>query len=210
MSKKRQHDKVREYEPTSNRRNADDSSTSEPQGGDILKLDLGGERTVKTLRSTLTLAIGSKLAAMFSGRNDESLPKSKDGSFFIDRTPELFQPLLDFLRDLSSMVPEDATNPLPPMTPSFKDPKDEASFRRMVDSYNLTNVLYNYEIYEFPAAFVDCNKRALLSRDCSIFDCLLMSEHAKDDADEGDGNEDAKDDADGEGDDGNEDGEDEF
>ena len=142
-------------------------------GSDVLTLNIGGEETVETLRSTLTPATGSKLAEMFSGRWDESLPKSKDGSFFIDREPELFLPLLRFLRDLSSMVPEEVTNPLPPLTPSFKNPKDEASFRRMVDSYSLTNVVYNYEVFKAGYYIEDHNCRSIVSRHCSIFDCPL-------------------------------------
>ena len=90
---------------------------------------------------------------MFGGRWDDSLPKAKDGSFFIDRKPELFLPLLDFLRDLAAMVPSDVagSHPTPPMTPSFSNQNDEIAFRRMVDSYDLTNVLYSYEIYQHPS-----------------------------------------------------------
>ena len=41
---------------------------AEPSGSDVLDLDIGGEKTVKTLRSTLTFVTGSKLGEMFSGR----------------------------------------------------------------------------------------------------------------------------------------------
>ena len=34
-----------------------------------------------------------------------------------------------------------------PVTKSFKDPSKESAFRTMVDSYGLTNVVFNYEIY---------------------------------------------------------------
>ena len=165
-----------EHERTTKLPKTADSSGSypkEPLGSDVLKLNIGGEKTVETLRSTLTFATGSKLAEMFSGRWDKSLPKSKDGNFFIDREPELFLPLLRFLRDLSSMVPDDAKNPLPPSTPSFTNPSDEASFRRMVDSYNLTNVVYNYEVFKTGYFISDYNCRSLVSRNGSILDCPL-------------------------------------
>ena len=64
---------------------------------DILTLDIGGKETVKICRSTLTIAAGSKLADMFSGRWDESLPNEK-GHLFFDHKPEQFLPLLDFAR----------------------------------------------------------------------------------------------------------------
>ena len=62
---------------------------------DVLTLDIRGEKSVKTLRSTLTFVAGSKLADMFSGRWDDALPKNEKGQFLIDRKPELFLPLLD-------------------------------------------------------------------------------------------------------------------
>ena len=147
-------------------------------GSNILKLDIGGEKTVKTLRSTLTYASGSKLAEMFSGRWDESLPRYEDGSFFIDRKPELFLPLLEFWRDLNSMTPEDAKGALPPTAPSFADPKDERTFRRMVDSYDLTKVFHCYEVFRTGGTICTYNNRCFVSRNCSIFDCHLRDDHA--------------------------------
>ena len=61
---------------------------------------------------------------------------------------------------------------LPSMTPSFND-TSELAFRRMVDSYDLTNVLYNYELYDRTQVLLDWNKRRVLSQNSSIFDCLL-------------------------------------
>ncbi|GKY91926.1 hypothetical protein MPSEU_000164200 [Mayamaea pseudoterrestris] len=141
-------------------------------GSDVLTLDIGGEKTIKTLRSTLTYTKGSKLAEMFSGRWDDSLPRNEHGHFFIDHWPHLFVPLHDFLRDLSAMVPPEYSQ-VPPMTPKFDSPKDEHSFRRMVDAYGLTNVLYNYEIYQYPTKSLDWNRKTILSRERDIFGCPL-------------------------------------
>jgi len=65
---------------------------------DILKLNVGGIKTVAVQRSTLCAIEGSMLASSFSGRWDDSLPKDTDGAFFIDFDPELFLPLLEYLR----------------------------------------------------------------------------------------------------------------
>ena len=167
-------DKEYHSKRTDKRPKTEDRST-EPLGTDVLILDIGGEKTVKTLRSTLTFAAGSKLAETFSGRWDKSLPKSTDGSFFIDEEPTSFLPLLRFLRSLSKMTPADIKNPLPPLTPSFTDPNDEASFRRMVDSYDLTNVLYNYELYTHPTSLLMWNQKCLFSRTSSIFESPLSA-----------------------------------
>ena len=141
-------------------------------GSQVLTLNIGGKETVQTMRSTLTIAAGSKLAEMFSGRWDESLPKDKDGNYFIDRRPDIFLPLLEFLRDLSSMAPPEY-NLVPPMTPIFNDPNSEASFRRMVDGYDLINVLYNYELYRVSGSPLRLWDKVFVSHHCSIFDFAM-------------------------------------
>ncbi|GKY99846.1 hypothetical protein MPSEU_000938400 [Mayamaea pseudoterrestris] len=138
-------------------------------GSDILTLNVGGEKTIDTLRSTLTYTEGSKLAEMFSGRWDDSLPRNEQGHFLIDYEPELFMPLLKFLRDLDSMTGMN-DNRLPPVTPSFTNPAEEASFRRMVDKFGLTNVLFNYEIYIMGTDHGTWNDMIHASMDCSILD----------------------------------------
>jgi len=65
---------------------------------DILKLNVGGIKTVAVQRSTLCAIEGSMLASSFSGRWDNSLPTDEHGAFFIDFDPELFLPLLEYLR----------------------------------------------------------------------------------------------------------------
>ena len=145
-------------------------------GSDVLILDVGGEKTIKICRSTLTCVAGSKLAEMFSGRWDDSLPKNEMGHFFIDQKPELFLPLRDYLRDLCVMVPGDSNGEqAPPTTPYFKDHNDERAFRRMVDSYDLTNVLYNYEIFEHPRIIYTWNDTWLASRDGSVFSYSMVA-----------------------------------
>ena len=112
---------------------------------------------------------------MFSGRWDESLPKDKDGNFFIDYGPELFSPLLKYLRCLGSMVAPEV-NPKPPLTPSFSSSLDESYFRQMVDAYGLTNVLYNYEIYEYGRNTARwSSERSVVSNDASILDFDMQS-----------------------------------
>ena len=157
-------------------KNSDCESVSNPwlTKGDVLILDIGGQTTITISRSVLTRAAGSRLAEMFSGRWDASAPKNKDGHFLIDQNPKLFLPLRDFLYSLACMVPSDAgNNPTPPMTPYFNTAIEEFAFRRMVDSFDLTNILYSYEIYQHPNDITEWNNTTIISRDCSILDCQL-------------------------------------
>jgi hypothetical protein len=143
------------------------AETKKANGSDVLTLNVGGEKTVQTFRSTLTVVPGSKLAEMFSGDWDESLPKDKNGDFFIDHEPEIFLPLLKFLRSLSAeTLPE--YNQIPPTTPSFVCREDESSFCRMVDAYNLTNALYCYDIYYG-------TDRTLMTRNLSVLDFVMTT-----------------------------------
>jgi hypothetical protein len=145
-------------------------------GSDVLTLNVGGKETVQTLRSTLTIVPGSKLAEMFSGRWDKSLPKDKDGNFFIDRMPEIFCPLLDFLRDLSTETLPD-WEAIPPVTPTLSNHKQESTFRRMVDGYNLTNALYNYEIYLYGRSAATCHSgRLMMTHSVSVLDFVMQND----------------------------------
>ncbi|GKY91981.1 hypothetical protein MPSEU_000169700 [Mayamaea pseudoterrestris] len=184
-SRQRHHDDVAEDQDSSgpndgkSKRQRTDTCLSKKYdkkalGSDVLTLNIGGEKLIQTLRSTLTYTKGSKLAETFSGRWDDSLPKNEQGSFFIDYKPELFVPLLDFLRTLSSMTA--TTSNFPPMTPSFKDPKDELGFRTMVDAFGLTNVCYNYEIYKFGESVQIWNSRSMISQNGSILDITLEND----------------------------------
>ena len=158
------------------------SNEAVSKSSDVLILVIGGEKTVRISRSVLTCVGGSKLAEMFSGHWDESLPKNEEDQFVIDQKPEIFLPLRDFLYSLACMAPSDAgSNPTPPMTPSFSNPSDEIAFRRMVDAYGLTNALYNYEIYKANIDEEDVhynwNNRALVSQESSVLEFSMTGTH---------------------------------
>ena len=63
-----------------------------------IKLDIGGQ-VYSTSTLTLNKDPHSILAAMFSGRDDHSLKKEEDGSYFIDRDGTHFRYILNYLRD---------------------------------------------------------------------------------------------------------------
>jgi hypothetical protein len=155
-----------------------DSTGRDPRGDDVLTLDIGGEKIVKTLRSTLTGVTGTVLAKRFSGRWDDTLPKNRDGYFFIDYTPDIFLPLLDYLRSLSSMTSNEPQ--VPPFTPSFSDSRNETAFRfrTMIDAFDMTNVLYNYEIYQLKPdrPFFGADRATLVSKDSAVTELVLESE----------------------------------
>jgi len=72
--------------------------TGNSERSDVLRLNIGGEKTVSVQRGTLCAITGSKLAHNFSGRLDNALPHDDNGAFFVDFDPELFLPLLAYLR----------------------------------------------------------------------------------------------------------------
>jgi hypothetical protein len=121
--------------------------TESSRPDEVVTLNVGGEKFVQTTRRTLTCVPDSKLAAMFSGRWDESIAKDKDGNYFIDFEPALFLPLLGFLRGVSAMPVSEHIHVTPPVTPSFRSAQEETAFRRMVDSFALTNAVYSYDVY---------------------------------------------------------------
>ena len=81
------------------------SDSKQANGNNVLTLNVGGKETVETLQRTLTVVTCSKLAEMFSGQQDDSLPRDTDGRVFIDYKPALFLPLLDYLRGFSCLTP---------------------------------------------------------------------------------------------------------
>jgi hypothetical protein len=64
---------------------------------DLVQLNVGGALCC-TQRRTLACASGSLLAAMFSGRWEQSLVRDADGRAFLDDDPEEFRALLGALR----------------------------------------------------------------------------------------------------------------
>ena len=62
----------------------------------FISLDVGGLYFPKVSKKLLTSVPGSALAAMFSGRHEIS---KDDGKYFIDRDPEMFKHLIQYLRN---------------------------------------------------------------------------------------------------------------
>lgn len=89
------------------RREVDEIGTIRREWGALIKLNVGG-RTFTTSKTTLTRYDDSLLGRMFSGRHD--LANDEEGRVFIDRNGELFEHVLDFLREGTAWVaPDDAT-----------------------------------------------------------------------------------------------------
>lgn len=101
---------------------------------DIIHLNIGGEKKVSVLRRTLCLVEDSMLASSFSGRWDDSLARDLDGAVFVDFQPELFLPLLDFLR--ARRIQDDQSTPV--LMPTVRG--REESFFAMLKYYGLENV----------------------------------------------------------------------
>jgi len=97
---------------------------------DILNLNIGGEKIVSVQRKTLCQVEDSMLAVSFSGRWDDSLVRDKDGAIFVDFRPELFMPLLDFLR---AKRVQDPTTPV--LMPTVREA--EEAFQTMLKYYGL-------------------------------------------------------------------------
>ena len=114
-----------------------ESSCSSSSSDDILTLDVGGVTEIRVCRHILTHVVPqSMLAARFSGRwdNSESL------LFFIDFSPTLFLPLVDYLRAKWVDVKDKKTAP----TLASFDGNAElfGDFLLMVDYYGLVDYMY--------------------------------------------------------------------
>ncbi|KAF4746730.1 BTB/POZ domain-containing protein kctd3 [Perkinsus olseni] len=73
----------------------------------MVALNVGGT-TFETSRQTLCQQEGSFLEAILSGRYE--VPKDADGRVFLDRDPEMFRQILNFLRNpMNPPCPRDAT-----------------------------------------------------------------------------------------------------
>lgn len=62
---------------------------------DVVELNVGGT-LFSTMRSTLCSVEGTLLNAIFSGKMD--CQRDKEGRYFIDRAPDLFKIILEYLR----------------------------------------------------------------------------------------------------------------
>merc|ERR1740138_188204 len=98
----------------------------EARQGDILTLNIGGERVVQRRRSTLCTVQDSFLAARFSGRWEE-IDRDDEGRHFVNYSPELFLPLLDYLSARETETPD---HPAPlPEGPQHARPQFEEMLR---------------------------------------------------------------------------------
>lgn len=123
---------------------------------DVLELNVGGATDCAACRKTLCCVEDSMLAARFSGRWDDSLEKDPRGRFFIDFSPDLFLPLLDFLRQHEVAREADAVR-------APKVPESHiAGFVRMVRYYGLLEAVFpvTIELHRGLRAHVEVDHRA--------------------------------------------------
>jgi len=92
---------------------------------DVVDLNVGGQK-FSTLRSTLTKYSGSMLDAMFSGRHP--MTKDKKGNYFIDRNPDIFRLVLEYLR-IDNF-------------PFFQSPNERVAFFRELDYFGLPKSIH--------------------------------------------------------------------
>lgn len=103
---------------------------------DIVTMNIGGQMECAVRRKTLCLVEGSMLADQFSGRWDEQTARDDKGRVLIDFPPELFMPLVNWLR-LKSI--EDPMEPIPPPTVSQENMH---GFKQMCEYYGIANALW--------------------------------------------------------------------
>lgn len=118
------------------RQHLEEQPTSLGKATDVLHLNIGGSNKIAVLRKTLTYFEKSLLACHFCGRWDDSLEKDKDGYFFIDQDPNVFIPLLKYLRECDHRKRQDI-----PITP----PPPSAEFCSMLEYYGLMSMVYPQE-----------------------------------------------------------------
>lgn len=112
----------------------------------VIRLNVGGDATVEVLRSTLCLVTGSRLAALFGRGWDRRLPKDEHGRVFMDSRPDVFLPLVDFLREcrLSADASLTSLEPgmwLAPPAPQFDRPEQREAFARQVRYFGLEELV---------------------------------------------------------------------
>eukprot|EP00980_Cylindrotheca_fusiformis_P028849 scaffold22660_cov127-Cylindrotheca_fusiformis.AAC.3 len=110
------------------------------RGNDVLYLNVGGT-VVNVLRRTLCRGGRSLLASQFSGKQDETLIKDRDGNFFINQPFELFSILLRHLWARDSWSPR-AAPIVPPALEDFAAKRDYHTFLNMVEYFEMTPVVY--------------------------------------------------------------------
>ena len=73
-------------------------------GNRTVTIDVGGERIIKVSTDLFSVAGDNKFSSLFSGRWENQL--DTDGKFFVDYSPQVFLPLIEFLRVVRDSKPE--------------------------------------------------------------------------------------------------------
>lgn len=111
----------------------------------VVEINVGGE-VMATRRGTLTLAEGTLLEAIFSGRWEESLARDAAGRVFLDYSPVVFRTLLSQLRARRDARPGQVfKNPVVP--PEYRD-----EFESMVHFLELSEFIYGRKEEAAPQA----------------------------------------------------------
>lgn len=126
----------------------EDTTTFSPD--DIFALNIGGERCIEVQRRTFLAATGTLLEAMFRGTwGVTSLRRDAAGKVFIDQPPELFLPLVNYLRALRDEQPNhDHHYGSAELRPPRARPPTHlgASFDIMLEYYQMTMVVFRLEL----------------------------------------------------------------
>ena len=73
-------------------------------GNRTVTIDVGGERIIKVSTDLFSVAGDNKFSSLFSGRWENQL--DPDGKLFVDYSPQVFLPLIEFLRLYRDSKPE--------------------------------------------------------------------------------------------------------
>ena len=73
-------------------------------GNRTVIIDVGGERIIKVNTDLFSVAGDNKFSCLFSGRWENQL--DADGKFFVDYSPQVFLPFIEFLRLVRDSKPE--------------------------------------------------------------------------------------------------------
>lgn len=105
--------------------------------GDVLEINAGGQ-VFAVKRSTLCLAEGSVIAALFSGNWDDGQHRDSQGRPFLDVDPYIFDKIVNFLRQKAIEGP-DRPAPRPIIAP-----EKALEFDAVVDYYGLKECLHGH------------------------------------------------------------------
>jgi len=103
---------------------------------DVVDLNIGGQIHCSVKRATLCQVEQSALGSMFSGRWEGSMERDSAGRVFIDCEPELFMPLINYLRQRSIQDPSEPAEA--PDVPAQR----LASFKRMLTYYGMLDTVW--------------------------------------------------------------------